>query len=96
MLIVRLLGRNIGYTTLLNKINLPWRSKAAFDLIALDNGFFLVKFQSKENYEFTKYGGPWLIIDHCLPVQPWRPNFDTNQTTLHNLLVWIRLPCLHI
>ena len=79
---------------MLTKINFLWRSNAAFNLSALDNGFFLVKFQSKEDYEFSKYGGPWLIFDHYLTVQPWRPTFDTNQTTLHNLFVWIRLPCL--
>ena len=80
-LIVKLLGRIIGYTTLLNKINFLWRPKAMFEVIALDNGYFLV-FSSVNDYEFAKYGGPWMIFDHHLTVQPWRPNFDTNQTSL--------------
>ena len=49
-LIVKLLGRNIGYTTLMNKIKYLWRPKAMFALIALDNGFFLVKFTSVDDY----------------------------------------------
>ena len=49
---------------------------------------------SKEDYEFAKYGGSWLIFNHYLIVRPWRPKFDIDQDDLRNLLVWVRIPCL--
>ena len=57
-LIVKLLGRTIGYNTILNRIKTLWRPKVVFDLIAMDNMFFLVKFSSIGDYNFTKYEGP--------------------------------------
>ena len=73
-----------------------WRPKASLDLVAMDNGFFLVKFSSVDDCEFVKCGGPWLIFDHYLTVCPWRPNFDTEQDELKSLLVWVRILCLPI
>ena len=37
-----------------------------------------------------------MIFDHYLTVQPWIPDFDTNQSSLQHLLVWVRIPCLLI
>ena len=82
-LIINLMGRLIGYKTLLQKITVLWRPKASLDLVAMDNGFFLMKFSSVDDCEFAKCGGPWLIFDHYLTVRPRRPNFDTKQDELN-------------
>ena len=37
-----------------------------------------------------------MIFDHYLTVQSWKRDFDTDQTNLKSLLVWIRIPCLPI
>ena len=95
-LILKLLGRSIGYNMLLRKIKEMWRPKAEVEIVAIDNGFFLAKFASVDDYEFAKFGGPWLIFYHYLIVRPWQPNFDPTQNTLKNLLVWVRIPCLPI
>ena len=95
-LIIKLLGRNIGYHLLLKKIQEIWRPKSLIDLVAIDNGFFLARFSSEEDYEYAKYEGPWMIFNHYLTVSQWQPNFDTNQNLLGNLLVWVRIPCLPI
>ena len=62
-LIIKLLGRIIGFNLLLRKIKEMWRLKAAIDLIALDNRFFMEKFTSSEDYEHAKFGGPWLVFN---------------------------------
>ena len=96
-LIIKLLGRSIGYKTLLVKLSNLWRPKAAMDLVAMDNGFFIVKFSSNDGYNYAKYGGPWMIFNHYLMVRPWQPNFETDQVNLQkNLLVWVHIPCLPI
>ena len=97
-LIIKLLGRSIGYNILLRKIKNLWRPKAALDLVVMDNGFFLVKFSSLDDYELAEYGGPgsWILFNHYLKIRSWQPNFDPEQDTLRNLLVWVRIPRLPI
>ena len=95
-LIIKLLWRSIGYHILYKKINELWRPKASVDFVAIDNGFFLAIFLSDEDYEYAKFGGPWMIFQYYLIVRKWQPNFDPNQSSLRNLLVWVRIPCLLI
>ena len=58
------------YHLLLRKITDLWRPKADFDLVAMENGYFSVKFSSMDDYEYVKYGGPWLLFNHYLHIQP--------------------------
>ena len=68
-LIIKLLGRSIGYNLLIRKINDLWRPKASIALVALDNGFFLAKFSSEDDYNYAKFEGGWMIFNHYLIVQ---------------------------
>ena len=77
-LIIKLLGRSIGYNLLLKKINDLWRPKVSITLVSLDNGFFIAKFSSKDDYNYAKFEGPWMIFNHNLTVQQWQSNFDIN------------------
>ena len=77
-MIVKLLGRSIGFNLLLKKIKELWRPTTTIELVALDNRFFMVKFTAREDYEFAKFGGPWMIFTHYLTIQPWKQNFDPN------------------
>ena len=65
------------------KIKELWRSDVAAttELVPSDNEFFLVKFIVMENYEFAKFGGPWMISNQYLTIRPWHPNFDPTQDT---------------
>ena len=90
-LILKLLGRNVGFN-----LKELWRPKSPFELIAIENGYFLVRFMSADDYEYAKYEGPWMIFGHYLTVRPWLQNFDPTQDTLRSILVWVRFPCLPI
>lgn len=68
-LIVKLWGRSIGYNYLLRRIKALWHPKSYFELVALDNDYFIVKFSSIEDYNFAKFEGPWIILDHYLVVK---------------------------
>ncbi|XP_031119048.1 uncharacterized protein LOC116022464 [Ipomoea triloba] len=95
-LIIKLLGRKVGYSFLMNRLQRMWKPEASFDLITLDQDFFLAKFESLRDYEFTKYDGPWIILGHYLTVQEWVPNFIPWKNKLIKLLVWMRFPSLPI
>lgn len=57
MLIVKVMGRMVGYVYLLRRLQAMWRPKSRIELIALDNDYFLVKFGMREDLEFAKYEG---------------------------------------
>lgn len=95
-LIIKLWGRKVDYNFLLKKLQSMWRPKAFMDLVALENDYFLVRFYSKDNYEFTRDESPWIILDHYLIVKEWAPNFDPIIDKTKKVIIWVRFPCFPI
>ncbi|KAI9071830.1 hypothetical protein K1719_046204 [Acacia pycnantha] len=73
--IVKLLGRDIGYKLLLSILQSIWAKKGVISLINIGNDFFVVKFTNKDDYVNALTGGPWMIFDHYMTVRPWEPQF---------------------
>ncbi|XP_019176864.1 PREDICTED: uncharacterized protein LOC109172167 [Ipomoea nil] len=93
-LIIKMMGRRVGYAYLRRRLSSMWRSKGSMDLIAIANDYFLVRFGSIDDLEFAMYKGPWMILDHYLIVKPWEPDFDPYNDTKEKVLVWLRVPDL--
>ncbi|KAI9122995.1 hypothetical protein K1719_005884 [Acacia pycnantha] len=67
-----------------------WRPKDPLKLIPLSNGYFIVSFSNKEDKEYAFQEGPWMIDDHYLIVQRWRPNFNPWKADLQcNIAAWV-------
>ncbi|KAK9205125.1 hypothetical protein WN943_015392 [Citrus x changshan-huyou] len=94
--IVKLLGRTIGYRALCTRLNVMWKSAMGFSVIDLENNFYLVRFRSVGDAVDALTKGSWLIMGHYLTVQPWPPSFDFTNTALDQVTVWIRLPGLAV
>ena len=91
-LIIKLLGRNIGYNLLYRKIHELWKPKASVDLVSIDNGFFSIRFSSEEDYEFTKYKGPWMIFNHYLTVSSGGSrNFERGGEFANKLIFFLKI-----
>lgn len=86
-LIIKLWGKTVGYNYLLRKLKSMWNIKSHFDLIALENNYYLVRFTSAMEYAFAKQQVPWMILDHYLVVKEWSPNFDPSVGKTINLMV---------
>ncbi|OMP01262.1 hypothetical protein CCACVL1_03127 [Corchorus capsularis] len=52
-LIVKLLGRNIGYKTLQVKVTSLWKPRGHLELIELGEGYFVAKFSLEEDLQFA-------------------------------------------
>lgn len=91
-LIVRLLGKSIGYNTLCSRVNLLWNFQGDFAVVDLDCGFFLFKINNKTDYCHVFTGGPWVIMNHYLTVRKWEPNFKLSEAMETNSVIWMRLP----
>ncbi|KAI9110662.1 hypothetical protein K1719_018528 [Acacia pycnantha] len=87
--IVKLLGRNIGYKILLSILQKLWARKGVISLINVGNGFFVVKLSNKEDYNNALTGGPWMLFDHYLTVRPWEPQFQAKTASINKVAVWL-------
>ncbi|GMI66330.1 hypothetical protein HRI_000302300 [Hibiscus trionum] len=76
--VVKLLRRRIGYTTLRNKIYELWKPSQPIKLMDIDNDYFFVSFRTKSDYQRILSQGPWTVFGHYFNVQPWTPLFSTS------------------
>lgn len=54
-LIIKVMGRKVGYAYLLRRIIALWKPKGRMELVALENDYFLVKFGSMDDYKYAKF-----------------------------------------
>ncbi|KAL4273826.1 hypothetical protein GQ457_13G020550 [Hibiscus cannabinus] len=94
--VVKLLGRRIGYNTLRSRLLDMWKPKEAFRLMDIENDYFLVTFKSRPDYSNAISGGPWVLFGHYLVVEPWTTEFSTSQSHPNRVLAWICLPGLPV
>lgn len=87
--IVKLLGRSIGYKALENRLKQMWVRMGVLNIIDLSNGYFLVDFSNKEDQSKALLEGPWLIYDHYLILREWTPNFHPSSGSIKNVAVWV-------
>ncbi|KAG8472190.1 hypothetical protein CXB51_036149 [Gossypium anomalum] len=92
--VLKMFGRNLGITTLHNILYRIWKPSKPFQLIDVENGYFLAKFQSTVDYDKLLSQGPWVIFSHYLTVQPWTIDFNPKLPYPNMVLSWIQLPDL--
>ncbi|KAL4384083.1 hypothetical protein GQ457_15G013120 [Hibiscus cannabinus] len=95
-LVVKVLGRRVGFNTLHDRIFNIWKPSHPLKLIDIENNYFLVKFSARSDYLKVLTDGPWTIFGHYLTVEPWSVDFSTTQLHPSRILAWVRLPGLPI
>lgn len=95
-LVVKLLGKNIGYNIMKDRLKRIWHLSGGFDIMDIDNSFFMVKFDLPEDREKVISGGPWMIFDHYLAVANWNMDFVAPTAKIYRTMVWIRFPGLNL
>ncbi|MBA0592585.1 hypothetical protein Gorai_009564 [Gossypium raimondii] len=88
MVVVKLLGRTIGYNALWKKMCSLWKPTQRFQLMDVKNDYFLAKLESMEDYTNILPKGQWVIFGHYLTVQPRFPSFTTLQSYPHKVVAW--------
>ena len=95
-LIVKVFGRNVGFSYLTFKIDELWKPAAKMECVDLGRDFFLIRFSCKDDFDKVLKGGPWFIGGHFLAIRPWEPYFKASEAKLTSVAVWIRFPELPI
>ncbi|KAJ4833102.1 hypothetical protein Tsubulata_001085 [Turnera subulata] len=67
-----------------------WGPRGGFRIIDLDHNYYLVKLADGHDYLQVMTGGPWVILDHYLIVEPWQPNFDPAAHRVTSVVAWVR------
>lgn len=60
----------------------------------VENDYFLVRFQTSNDFENVLIQRPWIIYGKYLTVQPWTTNFYASQPYPSIVMALIRLPIL--
>ncbi|CAN1325888.1 hypothetical protein LINPERPRIM_LOCUS33641 [Linum perenne] len=76
------------------KIPHIWAKKGGLSVSDVGWGYFVVKFQTTEDYDRAMFGGPWMVAYHYVVIETWRPYFRPEESSLSKLRVWVRLPGL--
>ncbi|KAK8568963.1 hypothetical protein V6N12_007496 [Hibiscus sabdariffa] len=90
-IVLKLLGRCIGYEILKTKIHKLWKPAHEIKLLDIENGYFLATFRSHEDFLTILTDGPWTIFGHYLTIEPWSPDFSPSQPYPSKVVAWIRL-----
>ncbi|KAI9125426.1 hypothetical protein K1719_004042 [Acacia pycnantha] len=94
-LIIKVLGLSVPKHVLIDRVRRMWKPKQPLKVVPVSNEFYIVSFSSKEDRDYAYYEGPWMIDDHYLLVQRWRPNFNPRKADgQKNVAVWVRIPDL--
>lgn len=72
---VKLLGNKLGFNLIKSKLQGSSKPKGEMDLVDVDHGFFLVKFDMSDDRGRMVKVGPWMIFDHYLAVLEWSNMF---------------------
>ncbi|KAJ4840063.1 hypothetical protein Tsubulata_011443 [Turnera subulata] len=90
--ILKVMGRNVGYQTFKTKLQLQWKPTGPYQIIDLENNYFVARFVNSIDYENVLLNGPWSVYGHAVYVQPWSDDFRPTKDTIKNVAVWIRFP----
>ncbi|XP_057858307.2 uncharacterized protein LOC131067358 [Cryptomeria japonica] len=62
-----------------------------YKIKTLTNGFFLIIVGSEEEKNKPMNNGPFMMMGIGFYIKDWIPNFDPQQATIEEILLWIRL-----
>lgn len=91
-LIVKVLGRKVGYQFLKQRLIHLWKPKGGFKLVSIGYDYYIVKFELLEDREVVLRDGPWTVLNHYLAVRRWVPNFRPSVATIDRATLWVRIP----
>ena len=91
-LLVKLLGKTMAVNFMIQRMERMWGAKRPMRVTPLSNGYFLVSFSTPEDRDYALQEGPWMIADHYLLVQRWRPNFQPWKADhTKRIAAWVRV-----
>ncbi|XP_074318803.1 uncharacterized protein LOC141655633 [Silene latifolia] len=95
-IIIKMFDKNIGYLSLMRKLQAKWSIKGKLTLTDLTHSYYIARFSSKQDYDFVMTQGPWMIDDRYLTIRKWVPNFVPSEDNILKLTAWVHIPNLPV
>ncbi|KAH7845486.1 hypothetical protein Vadar_002804 [Vaccinium darrowii] len=95
-IIIRVIGRSLGHTYLIHKLETMWKPLENMMCMDLGDHFWLVRFNSPSDMTKVLNEGPWFIGPHYVAIRKWEPECDTSSAKVSTSVVWVRLPGLPV
>ncbi|PNY14345.1 hypothetical protein L195_g011025 [Trifolium pratense] len=97
VLVVKIIGKELTFDIMKNQLENVWNLAGKFDLMDIENGFYMVKFDREEGKTKVINGVPWKLLDHYLTVCRFTSTINTTGTSVTNkTMVWVRISGLHL
>ncbi|CAN1286306.1 hypothetical protein LINPERPRIM_LOCUS19256 [Linum perenne] len=94
VVIISTLGKNFPFAFMSKKIPQLWARQGKVEIFDVGWGYYVVRFETLADQDRACFGGPWMVGDHYIVMQNWRPYFRPEDSSFSTLRVWIRLPGL--
>ncbi|PKI53756.1 hypothetical protein CRG98_025886 [Punica granatum] len=75
-LVLKVMGKRVGYEILKKQFQQLWGPNGSFHLINMPNDYFIARFVVAEAREWVLTGGPWFIQGHHLIMREWTLEFN--------------------
>lgn len=86
-LVIKLLGKLVGYRVMKEQLQRLWKPQGGFDILDVDNGYYMVKFDLQSDKDTAANGGSWMLFDHYLCVSHWSPEFASPNANIQRTMV---------
>lgn len=94
--VVKILGRDLGYRVLMARLKSIWSVTKGFSVVDLAHDYYFVHFTNAEDVEYVLTESPWTVMGYYLVVQQWTPSFDVSTNRIDKIVAWIRLAEMNI
>ncbi|OVA19031.1 protein of unknown function DUF4283 [Macleaya cordata] len=74
-----------------NAVRFVWGSESRITVVPVENGYFLIRFQSDADLHWVLKESPWTIFGDLLVLQRWNPIYDLSGMTLSTENFWVEL-----
>ncbi|CAN0880334.1 hypothetical protein LINGRAHAP2_LOCUS13613 [Linum grandiflorum] len=71
-----------------------WARQGWVSVWDVEAGNFVARFEEESDFNRALCEGPWLVSDHYVISEEWRPNFEPGYAQVHKIRAWVRLPSL--
>ncbi|XP_056697410.1 uncharacterized protein [Spinacia oleracea] len=87
-------GEKPSIGAVLRFIEKEWQQVSKPQIFLHDEGYFVIRFQSKKDKESVLVAGPHMFFGKPMIVKPWTTSFNFQEEILRVVPVWVRLPNL--
>ncbi|CAN1147044.1 Uncharacterized protein At4g02000 [Linum perenne] len=90
-MILRTLEKSFSYLFMTRRLQALWARKGRVEIWDIGAGHYVARFEDDADYTRAMFEGPWLVGDHYVISEEWRPNFEPGFSQVNTVKIWVRL-----